>query len=184
MTAIRWRHPTTEGDPASVAVHEALRVFYAFEMELLDEWRLGEWLDLTGPDFTYQIPVPQLTDGYEQLGYDPRALFMDETRDSIVENWVARLTPEHGPISWGDNPPVRVKRFASGLRVRGTDAAGEYLVRQNVRVFMVRQDYQKGEMVGERFDIVRVENDSFTIVSRFVTLSSIVLDMPRLRIIL
>ena len=45
-------------------------------------------------------------------------------------------------------------------------------------------DTQQGEMIGERFDIVRTVNDSYILQSRFVTLTAVVLDFPRLRIIL
>ena len=151
---------------------------------MLDEWRLAEWLELVDPDFTYQIPVPLLSDQPDQLGYDPRALFMDETRESIDENWAARLTEKHRTVSWADFPPVRIKRFLSALRVRETERPDELLARVNVRAAIFRQDTQSGEMVGERFDLLRRSQEGFILMSRFVTLSSVVLDVPRLRIIL
>jgi 3-phenylpropionate/cinnamic acid dioxygenase small subunit len=159
-------------------------LFYAYEAELLDEWRLDEWLDLVDEGFTYLVPVPLVTDQHPQLGYDPSALFMDETRDSIAENWVARLTDENIAVSWADRPPVRTRRFLSALRVRSTDEPEEYLARMNVQVSMARHGTQPGEMIGERFDIVRRAGDSFCIMSRFVVLLSAVVDAPRPRTIL
>lgn len=184
MIAARWEHPTTQGPRAAVDVHNALRVFYAFEAELLDEWRIDEWLKLVSTTFRYTVPVPLLSEGYDQLGYDTQALMMDESRDSIAENWAARFTDEHEAVSWADNPPVRIKRFMSALRARATDREGTYLVRLNVRASMSRQDAQTGEMVGERFDIIAADGDSFVIESRFVTFTDLVLNSPRLRIIL
>lgn len=180
----RWIHPTAAGGPAPLPVHQELDLFYAYEAELLDEWRLDEWLDLVDEGFTYHVPVPLVTDQHPQLGYDPAALFMDETRDSINENWAARLTGENIAVSWADRPAVRTRRFLSALRVRSTGRPGEYLARLNVRVAMVRQGTQAGEMTGERFDIVRRAGDSFSIMSRFVVLLEAVVDAPRPRTIL
>ena len=180
----RWVHPTTTGGPAPLSVHQELGLFYAYEAELLDEWRLDEWLDLVDEGFTYLVPVPLVTDQHPQLGYDPAALFMDETRESIDENWVARLTHENIAVSWADRPPVRTRRFLSALRVRSTDRPDTYLARVNVEVAMVRQGAQPGEMTGERFDIVRRAGDSFRIMSRFVVLLNAVVDAPRPRTIL
>ncbi len=180
----RWVHPTTTGGPAPLSVHQELGLFYAYEAELLDEWRLDEWLGLVDEGFTYLVPVPLVTDQHPQLGYDPAALFMDETRESIDENWVARLTDENIAVSWADRPPVRTRRFLSALRVRSMDRSDEYLARVNVEVAMVRQGAQAGEMTGERFDIVRRAGDSFRIMSRFVVLLNAVVDAPRARTIL
>lgn len=184
MTRARWVHPTTTGGPAPLPIHQELDLFYAYEAELLDEWRLDEWLDLVDVGFTYRVPVPLVTDQHPQPGYDPSALFMDETRDSIAENWAARLTDENIAVSWADRPPVRTRRFLSALRVRSTDGPQEYLARLNVRVAMVRQGTQPGEMTGERFDIVRRADDSFVIVSRFAVLLEAIVDAPRPRTIL
>ena len=184
MSRARWVHPTTAGGPAPLSIHQELDFFYAYEAELLDEWRLDEWLDLLDEGFTYHVPVPLVTDQHPQPGYDPSALFMDETKDSITENWVARLTEENIAVSWADRPPVRTRRFLSALRVRSTDRPEEYLARLNVRVAMVRQGTQPGEMTGERFDIVRRAGESFSIMSRFVVLLDSIVDAPRPRTIL
>ena len=184
MAKARWVHPTTTGAPARLSVHSELDLFYAYEAELLDEWRLDEWLELLDERFTYLVPVPLVTDQHPQLGYDPAALFMDETRDSISENWSARLTDENIAVSWADRPAVRSRRFLSGLRVRSMDGPEEYLARVNVRVAMVRQGTHPGEMTGERFDIVRRAGGSFSILSRFVVLLDTVVDAPRPRMIL
>lgn len=180
----RWVHPTATGGPAPLSTHQELGLFYAYEAELLDEWRLDEWLELTDDDFTYHVPVPLVSDRHPQLGYDPAALFMDETRDSIAENWVARLTDENIAVSWADRPAVRTRRFLSGLRVRSMQRPDTCLARLNVRVAMVRHGTQSGDMTGERFDIVRPAGDSFVIMSRFVVLLDAVVDAPRIRTIL
>ena len=184
MSRARWVHPTTAGGPAPRSVHQELGLFYAYEAELLDDWRLDEWLGLVDEGFTYLVPVPLVTDEHPQLGYDPAALFMDETRDSISENWAARLTDDNIEVSWADRPAVRTRRFLSGLRVRSTERREEYLARLNVRVAMARQGTQPGEMIGERFDIVRRAGDSFVIMSRFVVLLHTIVDAPRPRTIL
>ncbi len=183
MTKARWVHPATAGGPAPLSVHQELGLFYAYEAELLDEWRLDEWLGLVDEGFTYLVPVPLVTDQHPQVGYDPAALFMDETKDSISENWAARLTDDNIAVSWADRPAVRTRRFTSALRVRSMERPDTYLARLNVRVEMVRQGAQPGNMTGERFDIVRRVGESFIIMSRFVVLLDAIVDAPRPRTI-
>lgn len=181
----RWVHPTTDGPRASLETHLAVTVFYSFEAELLDEWRLSEWLDLVDADFVYRVPAPLVTDEIHQVGYDTRSLLMDETRDSIVENWQARLTDEHNAVSWADSPPVRQHRTVSSVRVLHLDGAHDrFLVRSKVRVLMVRQSAPPRELTAERHDVLRTEGDAdFRLVSRFATLTETVLDAPRLRVL-
>jgi 3-phenylpropionate/cinnamic acid dioxygenase small subunit len=180
----RWVHPTTDGARASLETHLALTVFYAFEAELLDEWQLDEWLSLVDDDFGYRIPVPVITEDIHQCGYDTRSLLMDETRTSIIENWQTRLTDEHNAVSWADSPPIRLHRTVSSIRVRNMDGDGRLLARSKVRLLMVRQSADPKELTAERYDVLRrIGAEDFQIVSRFVTLTEVVLDAPRLRLI-
>jgi 3-phenylpropionate/cinnamic acid dioxygenase small subunit len=180
----RWQHPQPSHGRSSNDTHVAVGIFYAYEAELLDHWDISSWLDLVSEDFVYRVPVPLLTDDYNQDGYDTQSLLMDEDRSSIEENWAARMTDEHNAVSWADSPPVRLLRLVSSVRVRHTDHEGEFLARSNVRILMVRQSGAAKEMFGERFDILRSNDEGFTIASRFVVLTSTIIDAPRLRMLL
>lgn len=183
-TEHRWVHPTTDGPRSSLETHLAVTVFYAFEAELLDEWQLDSWLELVDDDFVYRLPVPVITDEIHQCGYDTRSLLMDETRASIIENWQARLTDEHNVVSWADSPPTRLHRIVSSVRVRDMDDDRGLLARSKVRLLMVRQSAEPKELNVERYDVLyRVGPEDFRILSRFVTLTEVVLDAPRLRLI-
>lgn len=179
----RWRQPETDRGPATSGEHMAVTVFYAYEAELLDHWRLDEWLELVDPEFVYQVPTPLLTDEPYQLGYDPRALLMDEDRSSIAENWAARMDDDNNPVSWADHPPLRLLRTVSCVRVREMADPALRLCRSNVRIEMIRQSGEPKSMVGERFDVLRRTEASFRVRSRFVVLTATIIDAPRLRIL-
>ncbi len=179
----RWCHPETDGGPAGPADHLAASIFYAYEAELLDGWRLEEWLDLVDADFVYRVPIPLVSDGAHQLGYDPRALLLDEDRASIEENWVARMDDENNPVAWADSPPVRLVRLVSCVRVRTMPDPDLLLSRANVRVEMTRQSAEPKSLIGERFDVLRRHGESFRLRSRFVVLNATVIDAPRLRML-
>ena len=160
-----------------------MTVHYAYEAELLDHWRLDEWLEGVDPDFVYRVPTPLVTDEAYQLGYDTRSLMLDEDRASIADNWAARMDDANNPVSWADSPPVRLLRSVTCVRVRQLPEPDLLLARSNVRIEMVRQHGEPKAMVGERFDILRRFEGSFRLRSRFVVLTATVIDSPRLRIL-
>jgi 3-phenylpropionate/cinnamic acid dioxygenase small subunit len=179
----RWRHPETDGPPAPPGDHLAVTMFYAYEAELLDRWRIDQWLELVDPEFVYQVPTPLITDEAYQLGYDTRSLVLDEDRASIADNWAARMDDANNPVSWADSPPVRLLRSVSCVRVRELPEPDNVLARSNVRIEMVRQTGEPKSMVGERFDVLRRTGDTFRVRSRFVVLTATIIDSPRLRIL-
>lgn len=180
---VRWHHPETDGGPASADEHLAVTMFYAYEAELLDHWRLDEWLELVDPEFVYQVPTPLLTDEPYQLGYDTQALVLDEDRSSIAENWAARMDDHNNPVAWADHPPLRLLRTVSCIRVRDMDDPTLRQCRSNVRIEMIRQSGEPKSMIGERFDVLRRTDDGFRVRSRFVVLTATIIDAPRARIL-
>ena len=183
--AERWTAPVQDGPPADGVVHAEVAAFLAFESEALDSHRFERWTAMVDGAFTYRVPVPVLQDNLAAPGYDPGSLLMDEDKQSIVELWFGRFGEDIYEFAWGDHPPVRMRHFVTNVRVRRTDDADEYDVRSNVRVHMVRQTMQKGELVAERFDRVRRTPDGgWLLLSRFGVLDDLVLDAPQIRVIL
>lgn len=182
--ALRWSAPVHDGPQADGVAHAEVAAFLAYEAEALDSRQFGRWAELVDDGFTYQVPVPVLQDSLSAPPYDPGSLLMDEDKQSIVELWFGRFGDDIYEFAWGDHPPVRMRHFVTNVRVRTTGAADEYDVRSNVRVHMVRQTMQKGEMVAERFDRVRRTGDGFRLLSRFAVLDDLVLDAPQIRVIL
>jgi 3-phenylpropionate/cinnamic acid dioxygenase small subunit len=108
---------------------DAIALVYR-EAELLDEWRLAEWLELWSDEALYWIPAghaPELVDPQRQvsIAYDDR---------QRLEERVARL--ESG-LAHAQDPRSRVVRLLSNVRVRSVDESSAEL-RCNVALFESR----------------------------------------------
>jgi ethylbenzene dioxygenase subunit beta len=180
----RWTAPQQAGPPADSAIHAEVTTFLAYEAEALDAREFDRWTELVDDSFTYRVPVPALHDNAFSPGYDPGSLLIDEDKASIVELWFGRFGEEIYEVAWGDHPAVRMRHFVTNVRVRTTDVGDDFDVRSNVRVHMVRQTMQRGELVAERFDRVRRTSGGLRLMSRFAVLDDLVLDAPQLRVIL
>jgi benzoate/toluate 1,2-dioxygenase beta subunit len=100
------------------------------EAELLDEWRLAEWLELWSDEALYWIPAghaPELVDPqrHVSLAYDDRRR---------LEERVARL--ESG-VAHAQDPRSRIVRLLTHVRVRGSDESSVE-VRSNMALFESR----------------------------------------------
>lgn len=100
------------------------------EAELLDEWRLAEWLDLWADDAIYWIPA-----GHEPERHDPqREVSIAYDDRSRLQERVARL---EGGAAHAQDPRSRVVRLLTNIRVRSaTDSAAE--LRSNFALFETR----------------------------------------------
>jgi 3-phenylpropionate/cinnamic acid dioxygenase small subunit len=180
----RWSTPTQPGPPADGPTHAEVSAFLAYEAEALDSHEFARWAELVDDSFTYRVPVPILQDNLSSPGYDTGSLLIDEDKTSIVQLWFGRFGEDIYEFAWGDHPPVRMRHFVTNVRVRTTELPDEFDVRANVRVHMVRQTMQKGELVAERFDRIRRAPAGLRLLSRFAVLDDLVLEAPQLRVIL
>lgn len=169
---------------ASLEVHREMDLFLAQEAEYADSRQYTEWADLVEEDFTYKIPVPRTPDNPFAPHYDDRAMFLDESKWSLVNQWFRRLDPDIYELSWAENPPVRFRHFVTNVRVRTTDDPDRYDVRSNVMLVGVRQSDLPKYITGERFDVVVRRAEGLRLASRWVVLDETVIDFPQLRIIL
>jgi p-cumate 2,3-dioxygenase beta subunit len=90
--------------------------FLYHEAELLDAWRLDEWLTLFTPDATYVVPGTDAADG------DPsKALVLvDDDRERLY--WrVERLKSRHAHREY---PWSRTRRFITNVRITGETEDG------------------------------------------------------------
>lgn len=181
---VRWTAPVHGGPPADVLTHAEVAAFLAYEAEALDAHEFATWADLVDDSFTYRVPVPVLHDNVSAPAYDTGSLLIDEDKSSIIELWFGRFGEDVYEFAWGDHPPVRMRHFVTNVRVRATATVDELDVRSNVRVHMVRQTLQKGELVAERFDRIRQTSEGLRLLSRFAILDDLVLDAPQLRVML
>jgi p-cumate 2,3-dioxygenase beta subunit len=121
---------TTSLRPAYDAVlsAEAERFLYE-EADLLDEWRLPEWLELFLPEGQYLVPSTDLPDG------DPgRDLFLVQDDRFLLEQRIGSLMKRSAHAEY---PHSRTRRMVSNV-VAGADEDGRIRLRANFAVFRMR----------------------------------------------
>jgi p-cumate 2,3-dioxygenase beta subunit len=125
---------TSEVPPAPVAYGspELLREvesFLAYDSELLDEWRLEEWLELFTPDCHYLVPTTDKPDG------DPRhdLFFVRDDYFLLSERVAAMLNG----TAWTESPHSTTHRMISNVRAREV-TEGRVEVKANLLVHRAR----------------------------------------------
>ncbi|KOU59806.1 p-cumate dioxygenase [Streptomyces sp. MMG1533] len=115
--------------PAAEPVVRAVERFLYAEADLLDEWRLHEWLELFGPTGEYQIPATDKPDG------DPgRDLFLVQDDRFLLEHRVNSLLTR---AAHAEYPHSRTRRMITNVRV--WESGGRLLdVTANFTVHRVR----------------------------------------------
>ena len=107
---------------------EAERFLYE-EAELLDDWRLPEWLELFLPEGQYLVPSTDLPDG------DPgRDLFLVQDDRFLLEQRIGSLMKRSAHAEY---PHSRTRRMISNV-VAGADDEGRIHIRANFAVFRMR----------------------------------------------
>ena len=178
---------TTEAAPsrfASAQHHAEIRMFLDREAEFIDGRRFADWLELVTEDFSYRMPVPYTPDNPEAPHYDPDALVISETRETLIDHWFRRFEPDMWEMAWAENPPVRYRHFVSNVRVRETGSADVYDVRSNAIVSATRQSDQPTLLVVERFDQVVRRGGNWRLRSRLVVTETTVIEFAQLRVVL
>ena len=110
-------------------LREMVEDFLFREAELLDDWRLDDWVSLFTEDGRYVVPTTDLPDG------DPTRdlVFIDDDITRLRARAV-RLNSRHAHREY---PWSRTRRFISNVRVEET-GEGELSVTSNVLVYRFR----------------------------------------------
>jgi 3-phenylpropionate/cinnamic acid dioxygenase small subunit len=138
------------------------------EAELLDQWRLREWLDLLTDDIRYRVPIRIAKEkaGEESAvtGVSTEMFHLDEDRHSL-ELRVERLETGFG---WAEEPPSRLRHHLTNIRL-----ADGLTVRSNVLVYRSRWDKPQHDLLSaERHDQLRETDNGLRLASRDVILDS------------
>ena len=117
---------TTANKPT---LREQVEDFLFREAELLDDWRLDDWVSLFTEDGRYIVPTTDLPDGDPQRDL----VFIDDDITRLRARAV-RLNSRHAHREY---PWSRTRRFVSNVRVKET-VDGELSVTANVMVYRFR----------------------------------------------
>jgi p-cumate 2,3-dioxygenase subunit beta len=133
------------------------------EAELLDSWRLQEWLGLLAEDATYQVPSNDAPDG------DPRATLFTIADDiRRIRGRVKRLM---SPEAHAEHPRSRTRRVIGNVRILSAD--GDALdVAANFIIHRFRRDERVGAYVGRYVYRLIVTDAGLRIASRKAILDS------------
>jgi p-cumate 2,3-dioxygenase subunit beta len=141
--------------------------FLFAEADLLDNWRLDEWLGLFDQERGgYYMPTTDLPNGDSST-----ALYLIADDMPKLRSRVEQLL---GGLVWAENPRSRTRHMISNVRIVGSEAEA-LLVRANFVVFRMR--FQNIDpYVGEYHYKLVPGSGTFTILERRV-----VLDLEALR---
>ena len=155
------------GRPAAPDVLHSVEQFLYEEAELLDQWRLHEWLALFTAGGEYLMPATDKPDG------DPSVdLFLVQDDRFLLEQRVNSLLTR---AAHAEYPHARTRRLITNVRVPD-DAGARLAVLANFAVYRIRSGRLDIYVGQYRHVLEREEDGSF----RFVTRKA-VLDLDALR---
>jgi 3-phenylpropionate/cinnamic acid dioxygenase small subunit len=160
--------------------HEIEQLLYA-EAELLDSFRLEEWLELLTEDILITAPIRRHTHpGTDQPEFSEDGYYLYNERD-ILEERVIRLGKEY---AWAENPRSRVRHVIGNVRVIETDG-DEYVVLNNQQVYRSYGDRGNREVISaQRKTTLRRVGDDLKIARRVIYFDDSVMDTKNLTIVL
>lgn len=134
-----------------------------YEADLLDDWRLDDWLQLLTEDARYYVPPNDVPDG------DPRdTLFLIADNMERIQGRVKRLKSKH---AHAENPHSRTKRMIHNVRI--TEITDELLyVKANFVIYRFRRYEDVREYVGHYEYKLAVEEGTLKIAERKAILAS------------
>lgn len=151
--------------------------FLFHEARLLDERRLGEWLELYAPDAEYWVPSAW----EQQSPKDHVSLFYETV--ALLRMRIDRLEGEQSPL---DSPKARVNHYLSNLMVEDPeggeeDAEGSELI---ARAYLLFVEYRRDEqrwLAGRSTWRLRPRQASYQIAAKRVDLLNADQDSGHLR---
>jgi 3-phenylpropionate/cinnamic acid dioxygenase small subunit len=166
----------------SALYNEVLEFLYD-EADMLDNLRLGEWAELLTKDLEYNAPLrhTRSTAQFDKT-YSRNVQHLHENYGSMLMR-VKRITDTKS--AWGEDPPSRIKRLVSNVRVYSTDNADELKVESYLLLTRSRFDFDYFDLIPcVRHDILRREDGALKLARREILLDQVVIGTPNLGVIL
>jgi len=159
----------------------AVENFYFEEADLLDQFRLRDWLALLTDDVTYRIPIRvNRTDrGRSVTEVSETDMLLDEDKRGLTQR-VVRL--ETGR-AWAEEPRSRTRHLVTNVRVRSVVGGNELTVSSNFIAYRNRLEIEQDFYVGTREDVLRLDAGRFKIARRLVILDQTVLTAKNMTIL-
>lgn len=166
--------------PSGEPMYNRIVDFLYDEAELLDELKLGEWMECFTEDLVYQAPV-KVTRTRSDRGDTGRTMMHLYEDLSSMKLRIFRI--EKTRVAWAEEPRSRTRRLVTNVIVHETEQENEFEVTSYFLVTRNRfeqSDYQL--MSGKRLDRLRLIDGKFKLARRIIDLDMSVLSMPNLAI--
>jgi p-cumate 2,3-dioxygenase subunit beta len=131
--------------------------FLYHEADLLDRWRLDDWLKLLTDDASYFVPPNDKPDADHRYTLFTIADDIVRLRERII-----RLKD---PNCHAEYPPSRTRRMISNVRIEGTEG-DLILVAANFAIFRHRRNEPVREFVGRYRHKLRLTGEGLKIAER------------------
>ncbi|QYY30866.1 aromatic-ring-hydroxylating dioxygenase subunit beta [Cupriavidus pinatubonensis] len=145
------------------AIWQQVEAFHRKEVQLLQDRRYREWLDLMDKSISYRVPVTTFTtQGLvardDQLGY------YDENFE-LLEARVAKLESKQ---SWVEQPPSRLRYFVQLVDL--SQSEGQTLVARSNLLLLQHRWNMEQQFSGERTDTFELSEQGLRLKKRLVIL--------------
>ena len=152
--------------------------FLFLEAELLDDFRLLEWLQLISPSIDYRIPI-RTTRAQDDLerAFSAESFHMVEHFGSLE----ARMK-RFGSGGWSEFPPSRARRHVGNVRVKRLSPAS--LSAKSSLLYFWSRDVDQIILSAERHDEYFEDEGGLKLNRRLVLLDHTTLPLPNLSIVL
>lgn len=165
----------------SDSLYRACCEFLFAEAEYLDDNEMRAWLDLMHEDIEYVIPIRVTRERAAGAGFSEDSWHMREDWGSL-ETRVARLETDY---AWAEDPPSRMRRCVTNIRVAPGDSEDEVNVKSNLLLFRSRFDQTSYQLFfAERRDLLQQVDERWKLRKRVVLLDHTTLGTHNLGVFL
>jgi 3-phenylpropionate/cinnamic acid dioxygenase small subunit len=158
---------------------QEIEAFLYHEVELLDERRYEEWLELLADDVRYWMPMRrnvrfgELEREFTREGVDIN--WFDEGKDTLTRRVQQILTGVH----WAEEPLSRICHLLSNIQLLhaspSVSAPVEATVKCRFLIYRNRVETETDVLVGKREDVLRRLNGQWKVARRKIILDQNVL---------
>lgn len=154
--------------------------FYYHEVDLLDERRFREWLNLLAEDIVYFMPMRRNVKfgqhaARENTKQGEGMSWFDEDKWTLSKRVDQILTGVH----YAEEPLSRITHMISNVQIKEVKpdlkAPSEIHTTSRFLMYQNRVEYETYTFVGRRHDIIRVEGNSWKIARREIILEQNIL---------
>ncbi|MCC5861777.1 MAG: 3-phenylpropionate/cinnamic acid dioxygenase subunit beta [Gammaproteobacteria bacterium] len=157
--------------------NEILEFLYD-EAHLLDNMKFAEWGKLLAEDLVYTVPLRTTRKAAENAKTIVRSVQHYDDNFRSIMGRIARLTTAS---AWAEDPPSRIRRMVSNVRVYRSAEANEFHVDSYLLVTRNRFESEDFDLMSaERHDLLRRDGNRYRIARREVILDQAVLGMQNL----